>query len=257
MTAQYNPKTLAKTISYIAYHAPAEYGLFWDPDGTMPWKEFYWALQEDHSLRFVRESNIRELIYLGLELPFVLEGNLLCLRKGLNQPLYPAAEKVPERLYFACRRKQYAIVLEHGILRSNRSYVSVASNRELALRVGKRRDPSPFLIEVLAARASSEGETVRWAGAELYLVESVPVRNLIFPLLREERRASLRSRKKVETKTSRPDHPTSAGSFFVGARQFQSDSSVKDGVNKTGKQKGGKKGDWKRNAKKERHKRSL
>ncbi len=83
MAAQYNPKTLAKTLSYIAYQAPAEYGLFWDPDGTMPWKELYWALQEDPSLRFVREGIVRELNYLpGCELPFALEGNLLRLRAG-------------------------------------------------------------------------------------------------------------------------------------------------------------------------------
>jgi putative RNA 2'-phosphotransferase len=257
MTAQYNPKTLAKTISYIAYHAPAEYGLFWDPDGTMPWKELYWALQEDPSLRFVRESSIRELIYLGLELPFVLEENLLRLRAGLEQPFYPLVDNVPEKLYFACRRKQYTTLLEHGIVRSNRSYVPVASNRELALRVGKRRDSSPFLIEVLAARASSEGEPVRWVGAELYLVESVPVRYLILPLIRAEEQGALTLRKKAETKPSRTVLPVSPGSFFVDAHQIEGHSSARKGGDKTGKKKGRKKDDWKREAKKERGKRSL
>ncbi len=70
MAGRVNPRTLARTLSTIAVHCPWEHGLFWDPDGSMPWKEFYWALQEDHSLRFVRESHIRELAYLGLEVPF-------------------------------------------------------------------------------------------------------------------------------------------------------------------------------------------
>jgi putative RNA 2'-phosphotransferase len=257
MAAQYNPQTLAKTIFYITYHAPAEYGLFWDPDGTMPWKELYWALQEDPSLRFVRESHIRELTYLGLELPFVLDGNLLRLMPNLAQPSYPLADHPPERLYFACRRKHYSILLEHGITASHRPYVPMCADRELALRIGKRRDPEPLLVEVLAAGASAEGEAILWAGAGLYLVESVSVRHLIFPLIRAEQHAALTSRKKAETKPSRSNHPVSAGSFLLDAHQLHGHSPAMNVGDKAGKKKGKKKDGWKRESKKERHKRSL
>lgn len=257
MVAQHNPKTLAKTIYYVAFHAPAEYGLFWDPDGTMPWKELYWALQEDPSLRFVREGHIRELTHLGLELPFVLDGNLLRLLPSLGQPSYPLSDHPPERLYFACRRKQHGILLEHGITRSNRSSVPVCGDRELALRIGKRRDPEPILVEVLAGRASAEGETIRWAGAELYLVESVPARHLILPLMRAQQHAAPTSRKKSETKPSRKVLPVSAGSFLVDAHHLHGHTSAMNGGDKAVKKQGKKKDDWKREAKKERHKRSL
>jgi putative RNA 2'-phosphotransferase len=254
---KYNPKTLAKTIYYVSFHAPAEYGLFWDPDGTMPWKELYWALQEDASLRFVREGHIRELTYLGLELPFVLDGTLLRLLPSLGQLSYPLSDHPPERLYFACRRKQYAILLEHGITRSNRSSVPICADRELALRIGKRRDPEPILVEVLAAGASAEGEPIRWAGAELYLVESVPVRHLILPLIRTQQHAALTSRKKPETKPSRTVLPISAGSFLVDAHQLHGHSPAMNGGDKAAKKKGKKKDDWKRESKKERQKRTL
>jgi putative RNA 2'-phosphotransferase len=257
MTARYNPKTLAKTISYIAYQAPAEHGLFWDPDGTMPWKELFWALQEDLSLRFVRESTIREIAYLGLELPFVLEGSLLRLQIGRNLPLYSPTTDVPDRLYFACRRKQSAYLKEHGIEPSRRPYVPISSARELALRLGRRRDPEPLVIEVLAGKAASEGELIRWAGAELYLVEAIPVRYLIFPLVRADHHATLSARKRVEAKPSRPDLPASAGSFLVDQQHLYGHLSAMSGADKTGKQKGKRKSDWKREAKKERHKRSL
>ncbi len=257
MGAQYNPKTLVKTLSYIAIQAPAEHGLFWDPDGTMPWKEFFWALQEDASLRFVRESTIRELTYLGLEVPFVLEGNLVRLKPGYRHPDYPSVIDVPQRLYFACRRKQYAFVREHGITRSNRPYIAVSGSKELAVRLGKRRDAEPLLLEVLAAGAASEGEPIRWAGAELYLMETISVRHLIFPLLRATQQAALTTRKRAEVKPSRPDLPLSAGSFLVDARHLHSQSAAGIEENKTTRQKGRRKNDWKREAKKERHKRSV
>src|SRR5208337_4911171 len=97
---KHQPKTLAKILDYIARRSPGEHGLFWDPDGGMPWKEFYWVLQEDPSLRFVRESTIRELALLGIELPFALDGKLLRLRPEVACPRYPSASEVPERLYF-------------------------------------------------------------------------------------------------------------------------------------------------------------
>ena len=84
---KHQPKTLARTLAYIAVHSPHEFGLYWDADGSMPWKEFYWALQEDDSLRFVRESSVRELQLLGIELPFSLEGNRLRLSSGTALPV--------------------------------------------------------------------------------------------------------------------------------------------------------------------------
>jgi putative RNA 2'-phosphotransferase len=252
LSAVYNLKILAKTIVYIAYQAPAEYGLFWDLDGSMPWKELYWALQEDPSLRFVRESHIRELTYMGLELPFVLEENLLRLRPGLAHLPYPIVDHPPERLYFACRRKQYAHVLEQGISRSHRSFVPASAGKQMALCLGRRRDPEPLLVEILAARAHAAGEPIRFAGAELYLLESIAVGHLHFPLIRADQHAALTVRKRVEAKPSAPGAPLSPGSFFVDAQQFHGDASTRKGIGK-----GGKKGDWKRQAKKERQKRSV
>lgn len=257
MTARYNPKTLAKTIAYITAQAPGEFGLFWDPDGTMPWKELYWALQEDSALRFVRESVIRELIHLGLELPFTVEGSRLRWRSGRPLPPCPQADQVPDRLYAACRRKQYAYVLEHGLTPSSRSLLPLAATRELALRLGHRRDPQALLLEVRASSLKAEGEVVHWAGADLYLVPAVPVRYLIFPLLRAAQQAALTPRKQVETKPSRPVLPAAPGSFFVDAQHLDGHPGQKPGRGQAGKQKGGGRNDWKRGSKKERHKRSI
>jgi len=257
VSGRYNPKTLVKTLSYIAVQAAEEFGLFWDPDGTMPWKELYWALQEDPALRFVRESVIKELTLLGLELPFVMVGSRLRLQPGWEQPSYPVAESVPRRLYFACRRKHYAYVLEHGLTASNRPLIPLCGTRDLALRLGRRRDPEPVLLEVVASTAHSEGETIYWAGADLYLVASVPLRHLVFPLLRAEQQAALTSRKKVESKPSRPEFPATPGSFFMDAFQLDGRTGLKNAGDRPGQPKGRKKNDWKRESKKERHKRSL
>jgi len=257
MTAQYHPKTLAKILTTILCHAPAEFGLFWDADGSMPWKEVYWALQEDASLRFVRESTIRELAGLGMDLPFVLDGTRLRLRPGWHQPPYPLAEDLPDRLYYACRRKQYATLSEHGLTSSSRPLVPLSATGELALRLGRRRDPAPVLIEVLAAKALSEGERFYRAGGELYLVASLPARLLLFPQLRADQQAVLTSRKKVVTRPEGLDQPPTPGSFFIDVHHLDGQSPAKPGTGKDIRSQGKMKQDWKRDGRKERHKRSL
>jgi putative RNA 2'-phosphotransferase len=256
MTTHNMPKTLAKTLAYILYHSPGEYGLFWNPDGTMPWKELYWALQEDPSLRFVRESNLREIAYLGIELPASLEGNTLRLRDDVSVPTYPVVEQVPERLYHGCSGKHYPVARRHGLAASGRPFVALSSDKELALRIGRRRDPQPVLIEVAAKKASMDGILFRKAGPELYLVEFLPFESLICPPLREEDAMESSSKKRTERSASKPETILTPGSFIMHPDRLR-DSSHAKGAAAKGKEKGKKGEDWKRQSRKERHKRSI
>jgi putative RNA 2'-phosphotransferase len=254
---RYIPKTLAKTLSYIACYAPWEYGLFWGPDGTMPWKELYWALQEDDSLRFVRESHIREIEFLGLPLPFSIDGSLLRL-KDVHSPVYPAVIP-PERLYYACRRKQHAFIVQHGLdaANSSRPFLAFAVDRELALRIGKRRDPQPVLIECLCKKAVADGVLFRRVGAELYLIQSLASEHLLCPPVREGLLSRPAAKSAEKRRTSQKEQlPTSPGSFLVDLSGL-ADPSHRGTTGTPSKRKGRGGPDWKREARKDRHKRGF
>ena len=245
-------KTLAKTLSSISTHSPGEYGLFWDPDGTMPWKEFYWALQEDLSLRFVRQSTIRELTLLGIELPFALDGNLLRLRPEFALSAYPLASDVPKRLYFGVKPKNMVYTQKIGLRSSRRRFVPVCGERELALRIALREEKTPILIEILAREASESGLSFFTAGLHLYLVESVPAAYILFPKVRQdlaERLAGLA--RKLE---AQPSPPTPSGSFIVQAHHLEAPGAGKL-IKKAAKKDA--KGGWKKEGRKERHKRDM
>jgi putative RNA 2'-phosphotransferase len=255
MAGRVNPRTLARTLSTLAVHCPWEYGLFWDPDGSMPWKEFYWALQEDPSLRFVRESHIRELAYLGLEIPFSLEGRLLRL-KSVQSPveLVPVADP-PERLYHAIRRTHLHVVREHGLAPSSRPYLPLASHRELAQRMGKRRDPEPIVIEVYARKAAARGLTIHQAGPGLYLVGPVAVDLLLIPLVREDRAAGGAARHAKKPPEAKPELPRMAGSFLMDVSRFAEGQAQGPPQDKAAGGKRQKGGGWKRASRGERRKR--
>lgn len=246
-------KTLARTLSFIGYHSPGEYGLFWDADGTMPWKEFYWALREDPGLRFVRESTLRELHLLGIELPFSLDGGVLRIAPGTALPHYSGASKVPERLYFASRPKNLVSTQEIGLRPGARALIPVCSSRELALRIAKRRDAEPIQIEITARRASeSGGVAFLIAGPELYLVESVAREFLIIPKVREDLGQKPAEKRRSPVPKSVQSTP---GTFIVQPHHVQSVGVAGENPAK----RGGKKENagWKKESRKERRKRDV
>jgi len=245
-------KTVARTLAFIGWHSPSAFGLFWNSDGTMPWKEFYWALQEDPELRFVRAATLRELTLLGIELPFSLDGNLLRLNPGYDIPLYSPAREVPDRLYFGIRPKNLVYVQEIGLRASSRPFLPLSSDRELALRLARRREDNPLVIEVLASRAREAGITILAAGERLYLAENVPREYLILPLVRQE----IRERAQRTPAIKKPAAPPSPGSFTVQPHHILPPGHAGEKPPK-GKEARKGKGGWKKEARQERHKRDA
>jgi len=249
---KHQPKTLAKILDYITWRSPGEYGLFWDPEGTMPWKEFYWALQEDLSLRFVRQSTIKELTLLGIELPFTLDGTLLRPRPGFALPAYPPATDVPARLYFGLKPNNLVYTQKFGLARARRRFVPVCGERELALRIARREEKTPLPIEILAREAYQSGLSFLAAGPHLYLVESMPAQFILFPKVRQDLAERLAG--PVRKPEVQPSPHTPPGSFIVQSRHLEA-----PGAGKPTK-KGAKKdprGGWKKEGRKERHKRDM
>jgi putative RNA 2'-phosphotransferase len=231
----------------------------------MPWKELYWALQEDESLRFVRESHIRELNFLGIDLPFHLDDKLLHLDHNAEIPEYPVAEP-PEKLYYACRRKQFPVLSRSGLTApANRSFLPLAVDEGLALTLGRRRDPDPLMIEVEAGKAAEDGVLFREAGPHLYLVESMPPQYLILPTLREEEIGRFEAKKKEEKSAKKTPPPPTPGSFLMDLDHLQEPQpgkrerrrAEKEKKKEKDKRKSQKGPDWKRSARKERRKRDL
>ena len=249
---KHQPKTLAKVLDYIARRCPGEHGLFWDTDGAMPWKEFYWALQEDPSLRFVRESTIRELALLGIKLPFALDGNLLRLCPEVERPCYPPASEVPERLYFGLRPKNLVQTQRDGLKSAGRRFIAVCADRELALRIARRREQSPVLIEIRAREASGSGVSFLVASPHLYLVESIPAEFIIFPKIRHDFAEKLAGG--VRKPEDQPSRPIAPGSFIVQTHHLQAPGAGP--ITEKGAKKDAKSG-WKKERRKERHKRDM
>lgn len=256
LVAHYLPKTLARTLSYVAWHSASEFGLFWDPDGSMPWKDLYWALQDDPSMRFVREAHIREILYLGLELPFYIEEGRLRLHGGFPPIEYPMEDSPPERLFHACPVKQFRVIRELGLRASRRHYVMLCAERDPAERFARRRYRDPRVFEVLGRDAACSGISIRDAGNGLYLAERVPPEYVVLPRLRQQELAQLaESSRQREKKPSTPIEVSMPGSYGIDVPQLEELYKMKQANGKAG-MKGRSRRGWKEDARGDRHKRT-
>jgi putative RNA 2'-phosphotransferase len=209
---KYQLQELGKIIEYILLYRPDEFGVFLDDDGSLPIKELMWALHEEEGWKHIRLGHLKELAYSQLELAFTLEENSIKPRQEKEQA--SSAAVPPRLLYHAARRKAYPVILKHGLRPGGRPYVPLATTKQIALRIGRRRDPKPILLTIHAVQAHDKGQVFYGCGELLYLVKTLPPPFLSGPPLRESSKPIKVSRPKAPEPV-KIESPEMIGSFLL------------------------------------------
>ncbi len=207
-------KKLQKFLTYVLCHSPDEFGIFLDEDGSIAIKELLWAIKEEEGWSYIRESHLRDLILLGFEVPYRLEGKKVIIQDGLPKPYYPV-EEPPRVLYHSARLKACYHIYKHGLKAAGRPYLPLARTRELALRIGRRRDKNPLLLEISAREAFFEGIIFRAHGTHMFLAEEVPSRFISGPPLPEKEVKKTREKKLRKPRETEKERDLLPGSFFL------------------------------------------
>ena len=173
MAKRRNLEQLAKFISYILGRNPAEFGLVPDSDGFVKIKEFLKVFAEEEGLKYVRRSNINEILITLPNPPVEIMGNHIRAKHRHAMPKNTPAQNLPKLLYTCERRKAYPGVLENGIRPMGFSHVILSSEPEMAERIGRRKDPMPVQLVVQTEMSLDKGITFYDAGETLYLAESI------------------------------------------------------------------------------------
>ncbi len=219
------PIKIAKILANIAYHNAGEYGLFWDEDGTMPWKELYWVLQKQEGLSHIRTGYINQIESLGINLPFTIDNNRLKLKEP--PPEYPVVTP-PSRLFYSVNVASIEWVKARGLhVPSNRSYLPLWSSEENSLLYSKPGNHEKITIVIDGELAVEEGILFFQAGPELYLVNTpIPPHLLHIPPVKQKLLNSLKTKKessrKKKIKDKKAEQPIPApGSFIASVEHFK------------------------------------
>ena len=168
-------ESLARMLTYILCHRPDEFGLVLNQDGFVPVKQLLSVLAAEPSWGFVRRHHLEQLV--GLLSPPAFEIAAEQIRAVSPEPARlrrDPGEMPPPLLYIAIPPKAHARVWEEGLRPPQDRELLLATTKDAAVKLGRRRAPHPIVVIVQAQAASRRGIDLTGYGEGLYLAPALP-----------------------------------------------------------------------------------
>jgi len=172
---------LTRLMIYILGHKPFEFGLVPDQEGFLSFKELLQAIHEEAGWGYVRQGDITE-VFLGKDRALFQVDNkrIRTIDRRWSLDLNQPAGLLPKVLFMGIRRKAHPVVMEKGLRRIGGRYYVLSPRREMAERIGKRRDERPVVLEIMAEEAQRRGDLF-WRFGDLFLSPEISVRYIAGP----------------------------------------------------------------------------
>lgn len=207
-------------LGYVLGRNPYEFGLVPDEKGYVKLKDLIKAVREEEGFRNVTTGGINEMI-LSVKSPMIeCSEDLIRSVNRENLPPPTCDTSRPKLLYVAVRGRAHSHVISKGIQPyDGQPYVILSSDKDMAERIGQRRDPNPVVITVHTGQAEDLGVLFTYGGESIFLARNLPPECLSGPPLAppEEDRGKSRKPKSPDKKV----RPT-PGSFFLDLSEDQS-----------------------------------
>jgi putative RNA 2'-phosphotransferase len=241
MKPQQSTRRLEKFIVYVLGRRPDEFGLVPDADGWVKLKDLLKALNEEDGWRHVRRSHIDEIVLTQPAAEIDINENRVRARLREHIPVPQPVDGPPKLLYTCIRRRAYSVVLDKGIVAAEGKKVVLAAAPDLALRIGRRRDPDPVLLTVNVEQTLAHGIALHRFGELLYLADAIATDCFTGPPLPKEKPVAAKPPVEPE-RASRHE----AGTFVLDPGRFDPASRKKDPARKHREQ------DWKKDRRRQR-----
>ena len=241
MKPDQNIKRLSKFISYVLGRRPDEFGLVPDENGFVKLKEFLKAVTEEDGWRHVRQAHINEILLTQSQPGIEVENKLIRFQKREELPARDSVSDPPKLLYTCVRSKAYPVVHRKGIFPQGRSSIILSAVKDMAEKIGRRRDRQPVVLTIHVAQAIERGIAFERFGDSIYLTDFIPADCFIGPPLPKEKPDVRKSEPAAEK-----SRPTEAGSFTLDLTEDG------DRIAKPGARKKRKEVDWKKDRRKQR-----
>ena len=183
---QFKVEHLSRFLIYILGRRPYEFGLVPANDGFVKYKELLQAIHEEPGWRYVRQSHINEVL-MGKDRPlFETEGKRIrAAQRKWDLDLQTPALSLPGILFTAVRKRAHPVVMEKGLNPGDDQPVVLSREKNMAERIGKRRDQKPVVLEIMANPAQEQGVTFYPFG-ELFVCSQIPARFIAGPPVPKE-----------------------------------------------------------------------
>ncbi len=168
---------LSKTVSHALRHAPEEYGINLDDEGWVETDLLLKSLGEKNpEWQHLEVEDLKYMISQSEKKRHELEGEYIRAIYGhsVDGKFRKDSKKPPEILYHGTSRKTAPIVLKDGIKSMDRQYVHLSQVVKEAVRVGKRKDSEPIILQIDAEKAFEEGVRFYEGNDRIWLSDYIP-----------------------------------------------------------------------------------
>lgn len=216
---------------YMLGYSPYEFGLVPDEEGFVPYKELIHAINEEPGWGYVRQGNINEVL-LGKERDlFMFDGKRIkTTERRWSLDLSHPSQSTPKILFIGIRRKAHPVAMGKGLRKIKGSYYILSPEREIARRIGMRRDQRPVLLEIMAHSAQREGGFFYRFG-DLFLTSEISPQHISGPPVPKDA-IKEKGEKRLKTRVSLPEFQ--AGSFALDIKRDPGQKSRHQGRKKRG-----------------------
>ncbi len=174
--------SLAKLLDYILCRRPDEFGLVLDRQGRLSVKELLRALAQEEGWGYVRRSHLEEVVNLLRPQALAMDQtHIWAVDPGPADLRRDTPDWPPPLLYRAITAKSHEVVATRGLLPPDGGEVVSAATPELALKLGRRRDPQALLVTIQAQQAAKQGVEFFPYGDGLFLSAAIPPQFLQLP----------------------------------------------------------------------------
>lgn len=230
-----SPQNLAKMLAYVLGRRPDEFGLIPDGAGFVNIKDLLKALHEEDGWKYVNESHLREVLLTIPAAAFEINARRIRALKRQTPVAESALERLPKLLYASIRRRAYPNVHANGIHPSIHPHVVLASQRELAERLGHRIDSDPVILTVNVQAAEAQGVAFARFGTGWFLADRIPADCFMGPALPSEPTEELRKPRRSDRCADRSAQPGSFSMDMEKVAGSQAPTSLKRRIRSGGK----------------------
>ena len=163
----------SKFLAYLLGRQPDEFGLVPDNDGFVRNKELLQALHEEQGWRHIRQAHLNEVSIVPEKPVIEIDGSRV---RALDFSRLPVAEEpgdLPKLLFIAIRQRAYTAVLDRGLSSPPGRPLILSTDKEMALRIGRRTDSHPTLLTIQVSECLKHGTRFQKYGRLMFLADRV------------------------------------------------------------------------------------
>lgn len=149
-------------------------------------KELLQAIHEEEAWRYVRQSHINEVL-LGKDRGlFEVEGkHIRAAEVHWKFDFENPCRSLPKVLFTPVRRRAHPVVMENGLKSPESKYLVLAPDKDMALRIGRRRDEKTVPLEI-STRTAQGGGVLFFPFGRLFLCDRIPAKHISGPPVSQE-----------------------------------------------------------------------